>query len=262
MPKKISILITVLIIAIVFWVAVKPWIEGQIKFAQIDAWLFPLIMLNLLAAALGVGFILITDILSRISMSILVGIAFLIVFDFNPLYPGTFSTLILFHLYAGKLIREELNQRHKINVRAILRRGLTWVILPILIMISFAYYLDPKVQASAFQNELPPTIKQIVRQTVTLILGRELETLPPDERREAEDILAVQVIEKINELANPYFKYTPPILAFGIFIILQGLSFVFVWLGVFAGVALFWILKKIDFVKIAERDVKAEMIKV
>lgn len=260
MGKKITIFGVVFVVALVFWFAARGWVEGPVKFGAVGVWLAPLTMLIILAAVAGVGLILISELLYKMILSLLIGIAFLIVFKFNTLYPGTFSALILLHLYAGKVMREELTQRTKINARVILKRGLSWVILPLLIMISLVYFSDPQVQATARSNQLPPTINQAISKTVTTFLGDEFQALPAGRREQVKSELTKQVTDQLTKLAKPYFKYTPPILAFGLFLILQGLSFIFVWLAVWLGMLVFWILKRAGFVKIVEREVKAETI--
>lgn len=260
MVKKITIFGVVFVAALVFWFAAKAWLEGPVKFEAIDVWLMPLATLIILTAAVGIGLMLIPELLYRIVLSMLVGVAFLIVFKFNTLYPGTFSALILLHLYAGKIMGEELTERTKINSRVILKRGLPWVVLPILIMISLAYFTDPQVQATARSNQLPPTIRQAISETVTTFLGSELAALPAPARKQVENRLIEQVTDQLTRLAKPYFRYAPPILAFGLFLILQGLSFIFVWLAIWLGMLIFLILKRAGFVKIVEREVKAETI--
>jgi len=49
-------------------------------------------------------------------------------------------------------------------------------------------------------------------------------------------------------------------LAFGLFLILWGLSWIFIWLSVLLGMLIFWILKKTKVVSIEERDIKAEVL--
>ncbi len=259
--KKILLLVVVFIVAIFFWFAIKSWVGGVVKFTDPGVWLTPLIALLILASVTAISLVLIDDRLYSILVPFLIGLGFLIVFNFNTLYPGTFSALILFQLYGGKLLREEVTERNRINLRVILRRGMPWVILPLLIMVSFAFYLDPRIQAAGGTNELPSTIKQVISQTVTNFLGRELQSLPSAERQSAENQITNQVINTFTDFLKPYFKYTPPVLAFGLFLILQGLSLVFVWLSVWLGMAIFLMLKKINFVRIIEKTTMAEELK-
>ena len=50
----------------------------------------------------------------------------------------------------------------------------------------------------------------------------------------------------------------PPILAFGLFLVLQGLSFIFVWLTAGLSVFIFWVLKKAGWVRLKIVQKEAE----
>lgn len=260
MSKKLIIFAIIFLLAIVFWTAVKPWVEGEVKFADWQIWWWPLMTLLVLAATSALAFLLIREVLWRVVVSLLIGLAFLLVFDFNVLYPGTFTVLILLQLMAARNIHQEVDQRTKINPERIFRHGLPWVIMPLLIMISFAYYLDPKVQASAQSNQLPPTVREVIAKTVDTFLGGELQKVPAAQRQQTKNQIIIETERQFTNLAKPYFRYLPPILAFGIFLILQGLSFVFTWLAVLIGMGMFWVLRRFKVVKITNKQVEAEAI--
>jgi len=69
-----------------------------------------------------------------------------------------------------------------------------------------------------------------------------------------------EMVREINLFLEPYFQYAPPALAFGLFLVLWGVGWVFTWLAVFLGMLLFQILQKTKFFRIEERDVRAEAI--
>ena len=258
MSKKLIIFTLIFFLSIVFWVSVKVWVEGTVKFADWQVWWWPLTGLIILSAATVMAFLLIREILWRVVISVLIGLAFLLVFDFNVLYPGTFSVLILLHLLAARSVHRESDQWTVINMGRILRHGLPWVITPLLIMTSFAYYLDPAVQASARAGQLPLTVRQTIAKTVDAFLGGELSQLPPAERQQTKNQIMAETERQLTNLAKPYFQYLPPALAFGLFLILQGLSFIFVWPAVWLGQGLFAIIRRAGFVKIVEKEVKAQ----
>lgn len=258
MYKKLVIFTVIFLLSIVFWVAVKAWLEGPVKFADWQVWSWPLTGLIVLAALTAVAFLLIREILWRVVISVLIGLAFLLVFDFNVLYPGTFSVLILLHLLAARNVHRESSQRTVMNMGRILRYGLPWVITPLLIMTSFAYYLDPAVQAGARAGQLPPTVRQTIAKTVDAFLVSELAELPPAQRQQTKNQIIAETERQLTNLAKPYFQYLPPVLAFGLFLILQGLSFIFIWPAIWLGQGLFAIIRRAGFVKIVEKEVKAQ----
>ncbi|MEX1063841.1 MAG: hypothetical protein WD898_00375 [Candidatus Paceibacterota bacterium] len=250
MYKRLALIIIVGIASIIFWSWVGPWVASPTKFAQESVWLKPLLSLGVLTALLGLAFMLLKNILWRIVASVITGLPFFVIFGFNKFYLLAFGSLILLHLYAMKNIRAEVEQRTEIDIRIIMRRGLGMVIMPILIMVSFAFFFSPNVQASAKDNQLPPTFKQVIRTVMAGFLGGELEELPPEEREQTETAIVEEVFNRFNDFLGPYFKYFPPILAFGLFLILQGLSIAFVWLGVGISALLFLVLKRSGLVRI------------
>jgi len=132
-----------------------------------------------------------------------------------------------------------------------MRRGLPHIILPILIMISFGYFFSPKVQLQAANKELPPTVKQVIEKTVVNFLGDDVKKeLSPEEQERALTQLVNQVTNQFVSFIGPYFRFMPPILAFGLFLILQSLSIIFIWISIAFSILLFWIFKLTGLVKI------------
>lgn len=245
-------------VAWLFWFWVEPWVASPTRFADYGLWLKPLVVLGVLSSLIGFSLMFLKNLSLRILVSALAGLPFLFVFKSNQYFLGAFALMILLHLYAVRNIREQATQRIKINIREIMNHGLPMVITPLLVLISFAFYFSPTVQTSAQTKQLPPTVKQVVESTVSGFLGQEIQSLPPQERKQAENKLVTEVINQLTKFAEPYFKFFPPILAFGMFLILQGLSFIFVWLGVAISVLLFWVLKKSGVIQIRMVQKEAE----
>src|SRR5205814_516175 len=118
------------------------------------------------------------------------------------------------------------------------------------IMISFAYYLSPGVQASAKTDKLPPTFAEIVKKTVYGFTEQQASSLSPAEKQTLVSQATDQVLGRITEFLRPYFKYLPPVIAFGLFLILQAMGFVFVWFSVWLAMLIFFMLKKSGFIRI------------
>lgn len=242
--------IAVGVVAWLFWLWVEPWVASPTRFADYGLWLKPLIALGVLSSLIGFALMFLKNFGARVLVSVMAGTPFLFVFGFNQYVLGAFVLMLLLHLYAVGNIREQATQRIKVNIREIMNHGLPMVITPLLVLVSFAFYFSPSVQSSAKTKQLPPTVKQMVERTVSGFLGQEIQSLPLQERKQAENQLVSEVIKQLTAFAEPYFKFFPPILAFGMFLILQGLSFIFVWIGVAISVLLFWVLKRADFVRL------------
>ena len=258
MYKNAILIIAVGVVAWLFWFWVEPWVASPTRFADYGLWLKPLITLGVLSSLIGFSLMFLKNLGLRVLVSVVAGLPFLFVFESNQFFLGAFALMILLHLYAVSNIREQATQRIKINIREIMNHGLPMVVTPLLVLVSFAFYFSPSVQLSAQTKQLPPTIKQVVERTVSGFLGQEIQSLPPQERKQAENQLVSEVINQLTKFAEPYFKFFPPILAFGMFLILQGLRFIFIWIGVVISVLLFWALKKSRLVRIKMVQKEAE----
>ncbi len=258
MYKKAILIIAVGIFACLFWFWAKPWIDSPARFLQVGIWLKPLIMFAVLTSAIGLSFLLIKDRTLKILTSALAGLPFFFVFGFNQFYLGAFVLMILLFMYAMRNIQAETGGRTKINVRIIMQRGLPRIVTAMLVMISFAFFFSPNIQASAKNKQLPPSFKQVIERTVDSFLGGQVENLSPQERQRVESQTVSQVLEQFTVFLGPYIQYLPPILAFGLFLILQGLSFIFVWLAVGISVLLFWVFKRAGFVRLKIVQKEAE----
>ena len=192
----------------------------------------------------------------------IVGIIFLLFFGWT--YINLIGVLIAMSLfeYARFASVEEIDQRTKINSRMIVRRGATGVVLAFFVLVSFAAYQSPVAKGIAAAEQLPSATQQLMRSVVESVIGTT-ETRKKTENTEKEKIvkeITSKFFQQLNIFLKPYFRYAPPLLAFGLFLILWGLSWFFVWLSVLVGMGIFWILKKTGIVRIEEKDVKAEVL--
>jgi hypothetical protein len=251
MYKKISILIVVTIISAVFWLLAKPWIMNpSLTLSNVGVWLYPVISLIVLSAVLSLAFAMLENYYWRAFASVLSGLAFLAIFGLSPLYLAGSAILVIFHLIAIARISDELHARVKINGGAIIHKGLKLTLLPFLILISFVYFQTPSVQEIGETSRLPESIESIVKEA-------SLRILTPQEA-----VYINEAIDRINLFIKPYTKYVPPILAFALFLALQGVSFIFVILATLLARLAFKILVATKFIIIEERDTKAEMMRI
>jgi len=259
MYKKAILLVVNLVVAGLFWFWVKPWVDNPTRFSDVSIWLRPLLLLTILSAVISLSFVLLKNArLWKILISVVVSLPFLFFFGFDTYYLLAVVLAILLHLYADSNIQAEVNERTAVNVRLIMQRGLSMIIMPLLIMVSFAYFSSSSVQLSAKKKQLPPTISLVVETTVNNFLGDQIKQLPPSEQKQAKSQIVSQVLNQMTQFLGPYFKYMPPILAFGLFLVLEGLSFIFVWLAVLLAMLIFWALKKSGFIRIRLVQKEAE----
>jgi hypothetical protein len=131
-----------------------------------------------------------------------------------------------------------------------MRHGLPFVITSLLILVSFAYFLSSGVQDRAKSGQLPPTVGQVIEKTIDNFLGENIKSLPPQEQRAVKNQVVGEMMDRLTESFQPYLRYLPPVLAFGLFLVLQGLSFIFIWISILFAYLLFILLKKVGMVKI------------
>src|SRR3989344_206239 len=261
MKKKAAIIILTALCGIWFWFVMHAWVGSEIKFALVSAWAMPLFALVILAAIEAVAILVLTDFLWAWGIAWILGIEFVAIFGFTGLNVIAAALLIGLSAYAVKLIHIEARDRTKLHTFLILRRGLTWVILPLLITLSFAYYQTPLILERAKQGITSPTLNQFISTTAETFLKSQGEKLTEQQKAEMQKQLMQRELAGLSGIGQRYSAYLPPLLAFGLFLILWGIEFILVYLSVFLVMLLFWILRRTNFVMIELVDVKSEFIK-
>lgn len=263
MYKRAILLISVWVLSILFWVWAKPWIENPLRLSWDERiWLKPLIVLIIFVAVQGLAVLLVGSRPWRWGIILISTLPYFAVFEFGKFYWTVLPVTILLQMYVGHAIHTEVAERTKINIRQIMDRGLPSLVTSILVMVSLAFFLSPATQAAARQQELPFATKTIVEKSVSIFAGEQLQNLPPEQRNSFLNQTTGEVLKQFNSILKPYFKYFPPILAFGLFLILQGLSFIFVWLATLMATGLFAVFKKSGFVRIKIVQKEAEELEV
>lgn len=260
MSKQISIISVTTALAIVFWVLAKPWVESLTKFSEIDLWIPPLAVLVLLASVVSLALVILPKRRLMLLLSGLTGLTYLIIFGFHWLNLIGFGLVVAFHAIAIHHVSTEINSRIKLDINRIVRHGIGYVLLPILIALSFGYYLSPSIQEKASQTTIPPTFAQVAGKTLDAFLINE------EGSSAAKQVAKNAALERMYALYDrqiqPYRKYLPPVLAFGLFIVLWGLSVILIPLSVWTAHGIFAILRRAGFVKVEEVEVKAERLQI
>jgi hypothetical protein len=258
MYKKAILTILLVAIASWFWFSAKPWIENPLNLDSYQTWLWPMIALIIFVAFEGLALLIAGERPWRWGMVVVTLIPYFVVFGIKGFYWAVLPLMLLLQMYAGHGIRLEVEERIKIDIREIMDRGLSSLVTSILIMISVAFFLSPATQALASKQQLPPGTKTFVVETVKTFLSDQVKSLPPDQRGNALNQVSNEVISQFNSFLKPYFRYFPPVLAFGLFLVLQGLSFIIVWIAALVAWGLFALLKKSGFIRIRVVQKEAE----
>lgn len=243
------------------WVGVHTWLQGSLFEIRGEVNLAILSGLFIvLLTLLSIGLILFQNRLRSVYLGLASGITYLLVFGINNVnLVGTFILVMLFY-HAQDIVHGEIKERIKMNSRLLIRKGLMNFIVAFFILLSFAAYQSPAIESFKNITELPSSTDVFIKSITEQTLGGQLQEASPEQK----EFVLNQVTEEIRREANlwlkPYFQYVPPALAFGLFLVLWGLGWVFVWLTMLVGMLFFQVLKKINFLRIGERDVKAEQI--
>lgn len=214
----------------------------------------------LLTAVVVMGYIMFRQRRWSGSIAIILGGTFLMAYGWNWLNLVSVGIVLGFNFWSAMRVRREINERRILNITDTFYHGLMPVVLGLFVMISFAAYQSPLLSEIKTAQQLPNQTQVIFQQLVEGTFGQKIQAPTAQQRNQLINEIASQTLQQINGVMKPYFRYAPPILAFGLFLILWGLSFLFVWCGVAVGLIIYWILKKTKVVRIEERDTKAEVL--
>ncbi len=260
MSKYYKIIIWHAIVAVLAW---RLWAYGRyVSFNATTGIDFePVAVLNfvLLICMMVLGYALFQKKIWSMSVSGVVGLLFLGYFGFTWLNLLGVGLFILLNLYARANAVNEITERNKVNIRRSLNNGLFPVVMALFLIISFAAYQSPGIKSLKNAKQLPSQSEVFVKTIIEKTAGSYVQG-SASEKRGIINQVSSQTLQSLNDFLRPYFKYAPPVVAFGLFLILWGLSWIFVWLSVLFGMLIFWILKKTRVVRIEEKDVKAEVL--
>jgi hypothetical protein len=197
---------------------------------------------------------------NAISAPVIIGFLFLTLYGFTPLNWLGAGVILLLNLDAYRKVGSDVKSRITVNPKGFLRAGLSSVIMAIFIASSFAVYQSEFAHELESANTLPKQTESFLGQIADKFVGSRLDTQNLAERKNIVGQITNQAFQQINQFLKPYFKFAPPLLAFGLFLVLWGLSWIFIWLSVLLGLLIFWILKMTKVVTIGERDIKAEVL--
>lgn len=259
MAKISSIIACVTLIAIGFWYEALIWVNEPLKYSVVSHWVWPLVFLLLLLATIAVACIILDEWRWKALLSVIVALIFVLFFGLGQLTLLGAVLIILFHAIAIWRIDREKKDHLKLHVGSMAAHGSTWLVLPLLLCLSFGYYLSPLIQDHPPRLEFPPTFREIVSVTVDrfaqAVEGNEV-VLSEEIKNNALD----HMIATLEHYAQPYQNYFPPFLAFWQFVILIGISFIFTHLAELIAMIIFKILLMTKFVAVETKMIEAESV--
>src|SRR3989338_506817 len=245
-----------------FWLWAYELLQGSL-FESNNLHLRMWAALTVLVGFVSAGFILFQRYLFALFAGMLAGLSFMFFFGINPLNFISSAAILLLFFHAQANIKEELAQRTKINARMAIRRSVMPLILSVFLLVSFGAYQSPAIKSFENINRLPSSSEKFISTIVGAVV-RDFAggALDPSLESQATDQVSRQLIDQANVFLEPYFQYAPPAIAFALFLILWGLSWIFIWLSLASGVIFFYMFKKMRWFRIEEKDVKAEVLTV
>jgi len=256
------ILWSVLVAITSFWVwaGVQAWLRTSLFEVPSNILITFSILFVLLLSLMAIGLVLFQDRLWSVYLSLICGVTFLILFGISNInLVGVFIFVMLVY-HAQDIVHNEVKERLKLNPRLLIRRGLMNFIVAFFVLISFAAFQSPAIESFKEIQELPTSTGVFIKKITEQTLSGQLAQVEPQQKEAVLNQVAQEIMREANLFLAPYFQYAPPALAFGLFLVLWGLGWLYIGLAMFLGTFIFWILRKVKFVKIEERDAKAEIL--
>lgn len=243
------------------WAGVQNWLKGSLyDFSNIGNFIILGGLFAALLVLLSLGFVLFQNRIWSIYFGLIVGVIYSLLLGVSEInLVGIFILVMLFY-HAQDIIIGEVKERIKMNSRLLLKKGMVNVVVSFFILVSFAAYQSPAIEEFKNINKLPSSSEIFIKTVVEQMLNSQLGEISPQQKEQIFNQTTQEVVREFNLWLEPYFQYAPPALAFGFFVILWGVGWIFVWLAVLLGIIMFWGLKKTKFFRIEEKDIKAETI--
>ncbi len=244
-----------------FWVNVQIWLRGPLfEVRDYNTLGYLSVLLVLLLSIISVGMIIFHRRPTNVILGLIVGVTYFLLFKISNLNLLGVFVLVLLFFHAEDLVMGEMAARIKISPWILIRKGITNFIVSFFILMSFAAYQSPAIDEFKNMEKLPSSSELFVKTVVEQSVGAQLNEATPQEKQLVLNQVSGEIIGRANTFLKPYFQYAPPALAFGLFLILWGVGWIFTLLSGLVGILIIWILKKIKFFTIEEYDVKAQRI--
>ena len=258
--KRIGLIVAVVVCAGFTWITAKTWLDDPLRFSD---WLqpaWPALAVTILAAVAGVAFTLLESRWDRLA-AILASWAVFIAFWAPDIWYVTALPLFgLLWYESSRRMRDDMNDRRTVRINAALGRGVKLILLGAFLMVSVGFYLLPANRAADI-GTLSKGIQSGWDDAYdTAIVRDQLSQLPVSLQAQFKQDLAKSVDGFVHEQLGQWGNYVPPFLAFALFLAFWSVSFIFRELAIWLGVLLFTLFKVTGFIKVGERDVKAEVL--
>lgn len=244
--KKLILVVLTIASAFFFWSVVKPWLADPFNWRNISGWLWPAVGLLVFLTLSGLVLLLVEERRWQwLALMVPLGL-FVLRFGWAQLVGVGILIALLLQLSALRGVHQKKNNHLRFHLTSTLRSGIYRLITAILILLSFAYFLTPAIQTSAQNKELPPGISRTIQGILNSYLSEKPELQNPQLRAQ----VTREATNQLNTFLRPYYRFLPPLLAFSFYLILQGISFLLVWVTLLLSWLVWSVLKLLKIVTI------------
>ena len=260
MTRNIKLAVWHGLVALFAW---RLWLfSGTVSFNSVigfDLSLPAVLIFILLCSFIATGYVLFQEKRWALAVSAAVGLTFLAYLGWTWLNILAVIGFWLFNVYAVSNAKSNMHGRIRLNVRLALLSSLYPVVIGFFLMFSFAAYQSDILTDIKKSQRLPSQAQEAIRQFAKEFVGPRIEGTQK-EKETAINQVSNETFNEINRFLKPFFTSAPPVLAFTLFLILLGVSWIFVWLSMLTGLLIFFILKKSNFIRVEKKQVEAETI--
>lgn len=258
--KRIGLIIAVALSSTLVWATAKPWLESPVAFSGYMVLAWPAIAVVFASALTGLAWMLLVRPIERIATILASWVSFIFFWKPDIWYVSVLPLFVFLWYESSRRIRNDAGDRHKVRVSTSIGAGLTPLLLGTFLMISLGFYLLP-----AYHTVTPSRVSIGVQGWLEgaynqPLVEQQLSQLPPSMQAQVKRDLAKSVDDWVKKVLGPLGPFVPPLLAFALFLVLWSVLFIFRELAIWLGVLLFMLFKAVRFIKVGEKDVKAEVI--
>lgn len=240
-PKRISLILAVIVSSTLMWAVSRVWLNDPDRFSSVWVMVLPALAFIFSAAVASVAFMLQQHWQDRLAAALASWATFIFFWTPDIWYVSALPVFLAFWWFAARDIRHDLSDRTKLRISTTLARGTKLILLGSFLMVSLGFYLLPA----------KPTVSSIsrdIQEQARAISGNPL--------------IGPYVDQVVRTWLSPVRQFIPPILAFALFLTLWSLNVILRIPAEWLGEGIFRLLKRTGFVKIGERNIKAEVIEI
>lgn len=260
--KRIGLIVATVICAMVAWAVARQALLVPFSSNGLVSVAFSVFVVVLLVSVAGIAFALLERRWDRWAVIFASWAVFPVFWAPDIWYASILPLFALSWYLGGRAIRANMDQRRKLDVGASVNAGMKFILLGVFLMLSLGFYLLPQSQETGLGD-----VSKGIQETVEIalqnpVVAGRLAELPPDVQRQFKSDLFSAVDSLVHQWLGPLGAFLPPILAFALFLALWGASFAFRWPARWLTGGIFWVLVKTGFVRIEEKSVPAEIIRI